>query len=94
MKGGVEIHRLYLFGKLRNTSEKLDFLDRFNEVKWRTARLEVLLDYYSYGRGIMCCNDHLVRAIPSYLGAKDKPSVELIKQHQKKIMRTKTVEKV
>ena len=66
-----------------------DYISQYyqdHEVKWRTARLEVLLDYCSYGKGTMCCNNRSVRAIRSFLGEEDKPSVELIKQHQKKIM--------
>lgn len=66
-----------------------DYISQYyqdHEVKWRTARLEVLLDYCSYGKGTMCCNNRSVRSIRSFLGVVDRPSVELIKQHQKKIM--------
>ena len=75
--------------KFRVFITQTDYIAQYyqeNAVKWCTARLEVLLDYCSHGNGTMCCNDRSVRAIRSFLGAEDKPSVELIKQHQKKIM--------
>ena len=75
---------------------KTDYISQYfqgHKAKWRTARLEVLLDYYSYGRGTMCCDDRSVKVIRSFLGTDDRPSVELIKLHQKRIMQKRLEKK-